>query len=196
MTPEPAASSDTPPHAHSYRPFPVHGPYGAHRIYSYWRVIDNPPVRFCRAAGMQPLSMPVKGGSVEALRSFLNVQSDADFVLVVARALAVLREGTQEWWSDRLAREPEELDEDEEPATPDREGLRQFVGDEVLPWFENRKKELANRPLIREQASGESLDLHKLERLGHYEVHLDRKLKRMLSMLLRLKEMRQGTVAA
>jgi len=56
-----------------------------------WRVIDNPPVRFRRAAGMQPLSIPVTGGSVEMLRSFLNVQSDADFVLVVAWALAVLR---------------------------------------------------------------------------------------------------------
>ena len=56
-----------------------------------WRVIDNPPVRFRRAAGMQPLPVPVAGGSVETLRSFLNVQSDADFVLVVAWALAVLR---------------------------------------------------------------------------------------------------------
>ena len=56
-----------------------------------WRVIDNPPVRFRRAAGMQPLPMPVPGGSVEALRSFLNVQSDTDFVLVVAWALACLR---------------------------------------------------------------------------------------------------------
>ena len=57
-----------------------------------WRVIDNPPVRFRRAAGMKPLPMPVKGGSVEALRSFLNLQSDADFVLVVAWALACLRD--------------------------------------------------------------------------------------------------------
>jgi hypothetical protein len=56
-----------------------------------WRVIDNPPVRFRRAAGMQPLPMPAPGGSVETLRSFLNVQSDADFVLVVAWLLAVLR---------------------------------------------------------------------------------------------------------
>ncbi len=56
-----------------------------------WRVIDNPPVRFRRAAGMQPLPTPVAGGSVEALRSFLNVRSDADFVLVVAWALACLR---------------------------------------------------------------------------------------------------------
>ena len=56
-----------------------------------WRVIDNPPVRFRRAAGMQPLPMPVPGGSVETLRSFLNVQSDNDFVLVVAWTLAALR---------------------------------------------------------------------------------------------------------
>jgi hypothetical protein len=50
---------------------------------------------------------------------------------------------------------------------------------------------LANRPLICEQAFGEALNPDKLERLGRYEVHLDRKLERMLTMLLRLKEMRQ-----
>jgi hypothetical protein len=56
-----------------------------------WRVIDDPPVRFRRSAGMKPLPMPAKGGSIHALRSFLNVKSKADFVLVVAWALAVLR---------------------------------------------------------------------------------------------------------
>ena len=56
-----------------------------------WRVIDNPPVRFRRASGMKPMPIPTCGGSIEALRSFLNVQSDADFVLVVAWALACLR---------------------------------------------------------------------------------------------------------
>jgi len=56
-----------------------------------WRLIDNPPVRFRRAAGMQPLPMPLPGGSVQALRSFLNVQSDSDFVLVVSWSLACLR---------------------------------------------------------------------------------------------------------
>ncbi|MFO1036171.1 MAG: hypothetical protein U1E45_04935 [Geminicoccaceae bacterium] len=58
---------------------------------SGWRVIDRPPVRFRRAAGMQPLPLPVGGGSVDVLRSFLNVQSDDDFVLVIAWAMAVLR---------------------------------------------------------------------------------------------------------
>jgi hypothetical protein len=110
-------------------------------------------------------------------------------------ALEALREDTQAWWADVLARDPDELEEDEAPATSDTESLRRFLEGEVLPWFETRKKELANRPLIREQAFGEALDADKLERLGRYEVHLDRKLERMLTMLLRLKDLRQGTVA-
>jgi hypothetical protein len=110
-------------------------------------------------------------------------------------ALAVLREDTQAWWADMLAREPTELDEGEEPATADAQGLRRFLEAKVLPWFENRKKELSNRPLICEQAFGEALDPDKLERLARYEVHLDRKLERMLAMLLRLKDLRQGSTA-
>jgi hypothetical protein len=110
-------------------------------------------------------------------------------------ALASLREDTQKWWADLLARNHDELDEGEKPASDDSDGLRGFLEDEVLPWLENRKKELINRPLIREQAFGESLDPDKLERLGRYEVHLDRKLERMLAMLLRLKDLRQGMVA-
>jgi hypothetical protein len=55
-----------------------------------WRVVSSPPVRFRRAAGMQPLPVPVAGGSIATLRSFLNIKSDADFVLVVAWILAAL----------------------------------------------------------------------------------------------------------
>ena len=58
---------------------------------SGWRLVDRSPVRFRRAAGMQALPVPVPGGSVEILRDFLNVASERDFVLVVAWALAVLR---------------------------------------------------------------------------------------------------------
>ena len=109
-------------------------------------------------------------------------------------ALAALREDTRAWWADVLARDPDELEQGEAPATADAEGLRRFLQAEVLPWFEARKKELAHRPLIREQAFGEALDPDKMERLGRYEVHLDRKLERMLAMLLRLKDLRQGRV--
>jgi hypothetical protein len=91
-------------------------------------------------------------------------------------ALAGLHEDTQAWWADVLSRDP---DEDEQPATADVEGLARFLEGEVMAWFENRRKELANRPLIREQAFGEALDPDKLEQLDRYEVHLDRKLERM-----------------
>jgi hypothetical protein len=110
-------------------------------------------------------------------------------------ATAALREDTQQWWADTLARDPAELEEGEDPFTADAEGLLRFLEGEVLPWFEARKKELANRPLIREQAFGESLDPDKLERLGRYEVHLDRKLERTLAMLLRLKDLQHGAIA-
>jgi hypothetical protein len=90
-----------------------------------------------------------------------------------------------------LARKPDELEEGEAPATADATGLYGFLENKVLPWFETRRKEMANRPLIREQAFGESLDPDKLERLGRYEVHLDRKLERMLSMLLKLRDLRR-----
>jgi len=35
--------------------------------------------------------------------------------------------------------------------------------------------------------------IDKMEQLVRYEVHLDRKLERMLAMLLRLKDLRHGT---
>ena len=56
-----------------------------------WRVIDNPPVRFRRAPGMLPLPTPQRGRHIEILRPFLNVRSDADFVLVIAWTVAAFR---------------------------------------------------------------------------------------------------------
>ena len=46
-------------------------------------------------------------------------------------------------------------------------------------------------PQIRAQAFGEAVDPHRLERLARYEVHLDRKLERMLAMLFKLQELRR-----
>jgi hypothetical protein len=58
-----------------------------------WRVVECPPVRFRRPAGILPLSVPEQGGSIEALNSFLNLPSRNDFVLIVAWLLAALRAG-------------------------------------------------------------------------------------------------------
>lgn len=58
-----------------------------------WRVIPtkSSPVRFRRAHGMEALQEPVHGGSVVALRPFLNLQGDDDFKLVLAWLVAALR---------------------------------------------------------------------------------------------------------
>ena len=42
-------------------------------------------------------------------------------------ALETLREDTRGWWVDTLARDPDELNEGEEPATAKAEGLRRFL---------------------------------------------------------------------
>lgn len=55
-----------------------------------WRVVGTPPVRFRRTKGMQPLPIPLKGGSIEELRPFINVETDDDFVLAIAWLLAAL----------------------------------------------------------------------------------------------------------
>jgi hypothetical protein len=51
-----------------------------------WRVVECPPVRFRWPIGMLPLPVPERGGSIEALRSFLNIPSRNDFVLAALRS--------------------------------------------------------------------------------------------------------------
>ena len=57
-----------------------------------WRIISRPPVRFRRAFGMAPLPEPIAGGSITALRPFVNLQSDDDFVLLVTWLLGSYRD--------------------------------------------------------------------------------------------------------
>jgi hypothetical protein len=121
----------------------------------------------------------------EALQ-LLDGKSSTDY----SRALAVLRDDTREWWEEQLTWEPDDYDEDQKPYGADNESLKRFLESEILPWYENQRRELDYRPLIRAQAFGEAVEPDRLERLARYEVHLDRKLERMLAMLLKLQELR------
>ena len=59
-----------------------------------WRVVDTCPVKFRRMPGMQPLPVPVTGGSLEQLRARLNLNQqnqENDWRLVVHWLLATLR---------------------------------------------------------------------------------------------------------
>ena len=56
-----------------------------------WQVITNPPVRFRRPRGLLPLTEPERGESLSDLRPFVNVATDADFLLMASWLLAALR---------------------------------------------------------------------------------------------------------
>ena len=122
----------------------------------------------------------------EALRILATPSSSA-----YSRALAALRDDTQGWWEEQLGCNADDYEEGEIPYGADAESLRRFLEAEILPWYEKRQLELQYRPLIRAQALGEAVDPDRLERLARYEVHLDRKLERMLAMLFKLQELRR-----
>lgn len=56
-----------------------------------WEIVANPPVRFIRSAGMQPLPEPIDGGAIEELRPFVNVASDSDFRLLIGVIIGAFR---------------------------------------------------------------------------------------------------------
>src|SRR3954451_17418839 len=90
----------------------------------------------------------------------------------------------------------QEPEEDERPFSPDEAGLTRFLQEKVEPWYDNKRQELENRPLLRSQALGQALEPERLQELARYEVHLDRKLERTLAMLLKLKDLRRSVEPA
>ncbi len=57
-----------------------------------WRIIAGDGLPFLRSPRMRPLCEPERGGSINELRPFVNVESDADFFLLVAWLVGALRE--------------------------------------------------------------------------------------------------------
>jgi hypothetical protein len=53
-----------------------------------------------------------------------------------------------------------------------------------------QEPEIEHRGDIRRQTIGTALDPDRLDRLARYENHLDRKLERMLAMLLKMQQIR------
>ncbi len=54
-----------------------------------WRIVDNPRPAFWRHRGMLALPMPERGGTLDELRPFLNVGSEADWQLITGCLLAM-----------------------------------------------------------------------------------------------------------
>ncbi|MBT6193461.1 MAG: hypothetical protein HOI01_07930, partial [Proteobacteria bacterium] len=54
-----------------------------------WKIVSNPPVKFIRPRSLRILPKPERGGSIDELHKFLNVQED-DLILVIGYLLFCL----------------------------------------------------------------------------------------------------------
>ena len=104
-----------------------------------------------------------------------------------ARAMAALREDTRSFWLECLG----EADSDDLTYKPTADALEAWLRQKWTEWYEGPIAELEHRDAIREQAFGSAYATQRLEVTARYEVHLDRKLERMLAMLFRLRELRR-----
>lgn len=146
----------------------------------------------------------IKAGAVNTQRELADLDDDRQMTLTAIEILAsernraykdaleALEEGTREAWTEQLTWKPDDYDSHVKPYTEDAASLQRYLESEILPWYDKQRAQIIAQPLVRAQALGESLDPDKLERLGRYEVHLDRKLERTLSTLIRLQELRRG----
>jgi len=100
---------------------------------------------------------------------------------VYEKARRALISESRDWWDGYV--------EDEKyPATA--EGLAQFIRETLEPICLQMEREARFQPEFKAQTLGESLQIHRLEKLNRYETHLDRKFERTLAMLLKLKQLR------
>lgn len=79
---------------------------------------------------------------------------------------ADLSQPLREWWSNFKS---EGKFHDGKAVYADLHSLRRFLVETVQPYLQQRRNDLEDRPLIREQAFGESLDLETLPTLVRYE---------------------------
>src|ERR1700719_4134611 len=72
-----------------------------------WRIVNRPPPRFHRTRGSRPLPEPERGGGLDELRRFLNVDHQG-WALIKAFLVAALRPRVPAlFWLPRASRERE-----------------------------------------------------------------------------------------
>ena len=107
------------------------------------------------------------------------------------RALDALRDDTRQYWLDCLSDPPD----DGMTYAATAEALKAWVDRHWREWYFQPIAELQHRDAIRDQALGIAYGTDSMEVPAKYEIHLDRKLERTLSMLVKLRELRQAPAA-
>lgn len=105
------------------------------------------------------------------------------------KALETLAQVTRGWWRE------DALGEEIYPGKvyqATAEDLGYFLRSQVMPFYNQQHEEIRYRLLVKQQAENEAfIPGDRLERFTRYEVHLDRKFERTITVLLRLQEMRK-----
>lgn len=125
-------------------------------------------------------------------KALTKVAEAKDYATACALLPADLVEEYQAEW---LGEEVEADEGDPYTYKEDPEGLVFFLEDTVVPRLEARSLQHRYAQDIANQLQGQAFNPEKLELIGRYETHLDKKLERMLAMLLKMQEMR-STVKA
>lgn len=104
------------------------------------------------------------------------------------RALGALDGQAREMWEERLAAllEAPGMENIHMP-----EVLSNWLRSHIKPAIEPRLVALIHREAIRDQAIGDAFDGEKLRNIARYETHLDRRLERILAVLVKLQELRR-----
>jgi len=104
------------------------------------------------------------------------------------KSVEALGPQARQGWQERITYDFE----DGENFRPNATDLLRFLTKHLLPGHDAREIQIKSRHVVQAQAFGESFDPNRLEVLARYEVHLDRKLERTLTMLLGLKDLRRA----
>lgn len=109
-----------------------------------------------------------------------------------ATAKALLAPSLVEEYEEQWRGEEIETEEGQPSYTfkEDPEGLTFFLEGTVIPRLETQSTQHRYSQDIANQLQGQSFNPEKLELIGRYETHLDKKLERMLAMLLKMQEIR------
>jgi hypothetical protein len=107
-------------------------------------------------------------------------------------AVKALREDTRDWWKDILEEGEDGLGFEREATA---ESLVEWLNLEALPFIGDTIDGTKQAPVIRTQAHGESLNPQKFNELAKWEAHLDRRLERAISLLMKLRNTRKSSQA-
>jgi hypothetical protein len=103
-------------------------------------------------------------------------------------ALEALHSDTRDWWEAIVA---EDEGADDAKCVCTAESLMRFLVSDVLRQMQQRRREIANRPSIRLQVQGESLDPFRMDRILALDERLTRQVEKTLAMLLKLQDLRR-----